>query len=370
MNKEDSVKSIGQILQKSLTLINPGQMGDKRGTNGRQTGDKRGTQPKTTFDKEDKWETSLSDLVGLQLRIAMFVYNECKVNRSKVTRHLSINYMVSNLKSPYSSVKKTIGRLIKKGIIIREELKKGRGGWVTYGIPELVFKDLFMQNEMGYKESTNTQGCSKVEQKWETQPKTSLSSSSSYYNNTTTTREAVSHFEIDCTPLADIGFNESHLTQVVRVYQQKSSITLTADQIQNSIYALAFDLKHNNAGRKLRSPLGVLLSGLKKGMPYCSITPDSFKTPREEALQKFNVMMEQQQQRERIEELKAMDIEFKKWLSSLADSELNDFCSLDSIQGALSMKHQRVLHKKRAMEIAKEFFELEVWPGILRGICC
>ena len=333
-------------------------------TNLVQTEYKPSAQPSTTFKTEYKPSTTFSSLVGLQRKLVKFVYDECKIARAKTTKQLSIEYIVTTLETPYFSIKATIQRLIKKGVVIRTGLKQGRGGWVTYGVPDLVFNEILRYEETEYKPSTNLVHCSNFEQKPSTQPSTSLSSSSSYINNKNTTTQTES---LDYSGLAGIGFTEDHLTQILREYEKRPEVALSSEQIQNSIYALAFDLKHNDTS-KLRSPIGVLISGLKNGKPYCSITPDKFKTPREEALQNFTTMVEQQQKRESELENNIKQMEFDKWKVELTDKELCEFCPMDAIQGGLSEKHRQTLQKKKALEIAKEFFEINLWPSLRKTL--
>ncbi len=336
----------------------------KPSTNLVQTEYKPSAQPSTTFKTEYKPSTTFSSLVGLQRKLVKFVYDECKIARAKTTKQLSIEYIVTTLETPYFSIKATIQRLIKKGVVIRTGLKQGRGGWVTYGVPDLVFNEILRYEETEYKPSTNLVHCSNFEQKPSTQPSTSLSSSSSYINNKNTTTQTES---LDYSGLAGIGFTEDHLTQILREYEKRPEVALSSEQIQNSIYALAFDLKHNDTS-KLRSPIGVLISGLKNGKPYCSITPDKFKTPREEALQNFTTMVEQQQKRESELENNIKQMEFDKWKVELTDKELCEFCPMDAIQGGLSEKHRQTLQKKKALEIAKEFFEINLWPSLRKTL--
>ena len=191
-------------------------------TNLVQTEYKPSAQPSTTFKTEYKPSTTFSSLVGLQRKLVKFVYDECKIARAKTTNQLSIEYIVKTLETPYFSIKATIQRLIKKGVVIRTNLKQGRGGWVTYGVPDLVFNEILRYEETEYKPSTNLVHCSNFEQKPSAQPSTSLSSSSYINNNTTTNGNELPEEwrNINLDPLQDIGFSESHLRQLFNLIPQ------------------------------------------------------------------------------------------------------------------------------------------------------
>jgi len=106
--------------------------------------------------------------------MALFVYAECKANRSEITKGLSLEYMAKILNCPSSSIKKTAQRLIQKEIITRVYVKNGPGGWVTYGIPNLVFQELLLDEKTRDNPETTLRYCSKFEHNPKTQPETNL----------------------------------------------------------------------------------------------------------------------------------------------------------------------------------------------------
>ena len=175
-----------------------------------------------------------TSLVGLQKELILLIYNECNKSRSKVTNPLTIEFIFSLIRYKKSSVKAAIRRLEKKGYIKRYSFKNGRGGWSQYTIPDHLFHEIL-----------NLETSAKLESKW-SQTEVKLGSqvglqvesipvvSSSYIINTTTTLpEEIKR--IDYSPLADVGFNESHLIQIHREHMQKPELSLSADIIQNSI---------------------------------------------------------------------------------------------------------------------------------------
>jgi hypothetical protein len=186
--------------------------------------------------------------------------------------------------------------------------------------------------------------------------------SSSYINNTTTNiPEEFS--SIDCSPLADIGFNESHIIQLCREYEKKPHLALAANIVQDSINALAFDLKHNKVIENFKnSPVVVLISILKKGMPYSSKTPEKFRTPQQEAMEAYLAMKEQQHKLSKEAERKAFELELESWQSSLAEEELLALCPAEEAPLKEGDMFYKAARRKIAKERARDYFEAEIWP--------
>ena len=293
------------------------QPGAKRGTNRVQTGYKVGAN------------SCFSTLVGLQRSIIVFFYNECRTARSDKTKQLSIEYIIASLNSTYNSVKTTIKRLIKKGLINRIDFKNGRGGWSTYSISEHVFQELLC-NENEYKVGANrVQTEYKVGPQPGSQPGTAVVVSSYINNNdklltTTALPEEFKALDISC--LTNIGFDESHVIQIYREYTKKPELTLSPEIIQNSINAFSFDLKHNNISNDFKgSPTVVLTSLLKKGQPYSSKTPEKVLTPKEEAMQEYFLAQNKKQQKILELEIKTKELALQEWLNLLPEEELLNF---------------------------------------------
>ena len=110
----------------------------------------------------------------------------------------------------------------------------------------------------------------------EPEPSASSSSSSLKYIETTTTDEASKDFnpawaEIDCESLNEIRFGRGHVTQIARDGR------LTPEELQDSIYAFAFDLEHNGKAKGMtKPPLNYFMGILRKG-PYAA--PANYEPP-------------------------------------------------------------------------------------------
>ena len=92
--------------------------------------------------------------MGLQRKLILLIYENCKIARSKITEPLTLEYISEQIKIPLGSIKTTIRRLEMKGYVKRIEYKNGRSGWSKYEIPKNIFNEM-LQNETGHKLDTN-----------------------------------------------------------------------------------------------------------------------------------------------------------------------------------------------------------------------
>ena len=300
-----------------------------------------------------------SSLVGLQRAIIIFIYNECKIARSKTTESLTLEHLSMALKASCGCIKTTIQRLEAKGVVGRVEFKNGRGGWSKYTIPDLLFQEL-LQYESNNKLVTNWKQTDNSLVYQPTKQPTTSSGSNISINTITTLPEDLK--QIDCSPLADTGFNESHIIQIHREYIQKPELVLSAEIIQNSIHALAFDLKHNSV--VFRQPPAVLLvSVLKKGKPYSSVTPEKCLTPREEAMQEYLLAQEKRNLKILEIESKTKEFSLQEWLSTLSEEEILNFNSQNNVcPPGVPERIFQISRKKKALSCAKDYFDTIIWP--------
>ena len=193
-------------------------------------------------------------------------------------------------------------------------------------------------------------------------PLASLNVSSSYINTTTYLPEEFQ--QIDFSSLSDIGFDESHIIQIYREHKKNPELALSAEIIQNSINAFAFDLKHNDVmGTFKAAPAVVLTSLLKKRQPYSSKTPDKVLSPREEAMQEY--LQAQQKKNLKILEIETQtkDSAQQEWLNSLSERELLDFNQNNDLRpDGMPERIFEISQRKKALAQAKEYFNTIIWP--------
>lgn len=296
---------------------------------------------------------SLSALVGLQRATIIFIYNECKIARSKVTESLTLEHISSALNTSCGSIKTTIQRLETKGFVKRVCFKQGRGGWSKYSIPDPLFQEL-LQYESSNKLVTN----------WQQTENNSIAVrpaiAKGVVSNSMSTMLPEDLKNIDYSVLEEIGFDESHIIQIYREYMKKPELSLSVDIIQDSINALAFDLKHNDVANSLKHhPVVFLTCLLKKGQPYSSKTPEKVLTPREEALQHYLSSKERKIKAQEEKENKLKELEFIEWQSGLTEREINSIIG----DKANSLVGSKIMRERSIRSWLLQHFDSEIWPS-------
>ncbi len=289
-------------------------------------------------DNKPTTKLPFSSLVGLQKEIVIYLYLECKSSRSKITDSITLEHISDKVKCSKNTAKITLQRLEKKGCIIRNEFKIGRGGWSKYEIPEYLYHDI-LRKETDNKLATNWQRSdNKLGTKQTTEPTTNYSSSSSFkeLKTTTTTEEQINTGnygwlkEIDIEPLSGIGFSIHYLMQIASQHK------LSPETIQQSINAFAFDLTENDKAKKIAgNPLNYFMGILRKGMPY--LPPPNYEAPEDKAMRIF---LERKKELEKIRlerEEELLKLACGEWLESLSEKEKEDLMPEDakksSVQG-------------------------------------
>ena len=337
--KHISRTNLGQSEDKSRVKpeTNSGQSEDKLRTNlgqkkatQEQTWDKLRTelrtQPRTNLGQsEDKSEKkhSYSRLVGLQKKALLVLFDSCQTNGSRETLKIPIESLARQCQTTNYSMRKTLQRLEKKGVITRKEYKNGRGGWTIYEIKELSYQQI-VQSELQMKLRTNLgQSEDKPGTELRTQPRTNPPSSSSYINIATTTSDDKKSQGLAVTipdVLRSAGINENHINQV----EQKFPQAVTG--LQRSLEALAFDIETAGGSEafkkanRVQSLIGWFFGSLKQG-GYESRN-DGFLTDEErgerEALERIR---KRKAERERLRQ-ETEDLLFSEWLETQSDAEL------------------------------------------------
>ncbi len=319
------------------------------------------TQPSTNWTQTEhkpSTKTHYSSLVGIQRKLLIFLIDDCKNTRSRITQEMSLEHLAESLKAPIGGLKTTLRRLEKKGFIQLIEFKNGRGGWRKYEIPDEVYQEL-MRLHLELKLNTNrAQTEHKLDTKLNTQPSTAFSSSSSVINNKdTTTSKALENEsvallpeeweEIDLTPLADIGFSKHHLKQIAN--QNKISTTL----VQESINAFAFDLKQNGKGKALKTnPINYLMGILRNGIPYSP--PPNYESEESRAMRIYLERKREIEQKQIELEEELLKAEFNDWQNILTNEQIDEILPDD-------IKNSNLAPAKIA--VLRTYFRNKIWPA-------
>lgn len=298
-----------------------------------ETSDKVRSQPRTlsktklgqTSDKP-RTKIGFSSLVGLQRQVSLFIFDQTKIARDRITDPISISVLASSCESTVLSAQKTIQRLEEKGILCRAEYRNGRGGWTKYELPQEIFQEMLHLETSDKLRTYLGQSSDKPRTEPRTQLRTSASSSSSYVleENLKTTTSDADLFEntptqlapewqqLDISPLEPIGFTRTHLVQIIR--QGKLSV----GEVQDSINFYAFDLTRN--GLKPNSQLNFFMGIVRKGIPYAP--PDNYESPVDEARRKTREFKERQSAARQAEEQKLLHLEFQEWRRGLTSDDV------------------------------------------------
>jgi hypothetical protein len=118
--------------------------------------------------------------------------------------------------------------------------------------------------------------------------------------------------QVDISPLASMGFTQSHLIQIIR--QGK----LSATETQDSVNFFAFDLSRN--GLKPNSPLNFFMGIVRKGIPYAP--PENYESPADEARRKTREFKERKERERQAEEKKIIALAFSEWRRGVSTEEL------------------------------------------------
>lgn len=271
----------------------------------------RKTQSKHKVDTNLTQTVRISTLIGVQRKILLFIFEECKKVCSRITEPLTIIHIATGLEIATGSVKTSIARLCEKEFLIINSFKNGRGGWSVYEISDNVYKEL-LQMETQHKLNTNlTQSRHKVDTKLNTQPNTTASSSSSLNIETTTTSEihnAEDTWKFDITPYAKFGFKAPHIKQLA------SLGVVSATEVEQSLIEFSYDMQNSSLPPIKTNKINFLMGLLRSGHSYVS---EGFKNEHE-------AMIEEMARRSEAKRKKRLEAKFETWIENLTDDQKRD----------------------------------------------
>ena len=284
-------------------------------------------------------------------RILGFFVSLCGQQDSNETGPVKYSDIAFSLDITRNNVKQSCFRLKNKNLISQQISKSGRSGYCSFFIPEPV--RLVVQKNINLPKIGNQMVTKRL-------PDDTLVDS---IINTTIYAKLENLKAIDPTPLEKEGFSKNHLIQIANEYKQHPEKTLPEDVIQDSIDALAFDLKYNNVAKTFNHPPAVVLTRmLKKGCPYASVTPDKYKTPQQEAMEKYLAMKEAKQKQAKDLENRLKSLAYEEWLSNLGEEKLIQFCAESEIPLGTPETIRRTLRRRKALAFSREYFDAEIWP--------
>ncbi len=258
-------------------------------------------------------------VVGLQRKALVFLYESCRFSGSKTSLPFAIQNIAAACGTSVSATKKALQRLEQKQILYRTEYKDGRSGWTRYQLPDSIYGAMLHDESRAKLESNWSQCGVKVGTKVEPEPEPSAPSSSSSLRSidlkTTTTEETNSAElrelnapwqSIDCSPLAEFRLGRGQIAQIAQ------SGRVTSEELQDSIYAFAFDLSENQKAKNISgAPLNYFMGILRKG-PYTP--PANYEDPQSRQ-RRLYLEAKEEQRKKRLElEERLEAVEFEEWL--------------------------------------------------------
>lgn len=270
----------------------------------------------------------------------------------------------------------TIIRLQKKGLLVRNPGKTGRGGWSSYELSNALYKELmqqdnfgFLEDQTGNKQVTNEHqtGNKQVSQQVSQQVTRTLSSGgiNTIDLKTTTTnsnpaRELTEVWrEIEYSLLANIGFTQTHLLQLSKLESIEPNI------VQDSIYHFAFDLKHNNKAPTIKGdPLNYFMGIVSKRGAYTA--PSNYIDPVLEVMNSYHKTKEHSEKQKAEIEQKVQEIEFRTWHDNLTDSEILALTPDEITNGPGMAASTRQILKTQFL---KKHYRETLWPLRRRELC-
>lgn len=260
------------------------------------------------IDNKPTTETSFSSLVGLQRNIIIFIYQECKNSRSKVTGTLTLEHIAKSIECSTGTAKTTLQRLEKKDCLMRIDFKNGRGGWSRYELPESIYHDV-LRTETDNKPVTKWQQTdNKVGTQPTTEPATNAPSSSSVLNIKETTTELTDAWSFDIAPYSKIGFTATHIKQLA------SLGTISAIEVEQSLVEFSLDLDNNALPQIKTNKLNFLMGLLRAGQSYVS---EGYRNEQEAIISEMARRAEDRRK-------KLLDEKFLSWEAALNDEERKD----------------------------------------------
>ena len=296
-------------------------------------------------------------------KIFKYVLNLCITNDEYDTGPIFSQKTASDINIPYKSFKTILNRLIKTKLIARNEGKTSQVGYIDIHIfknvkdKAIIFYGLnsILNNSLGNGLGNGLGN--------------NYDSSSSNLYKTTTIGEAKNLSKsksqlpsewqkVDLAPLTAIGFTENHLLQI------SSQNKLSADMVQDSIYAFAFDLQENNKAKTIKSdPINFFMGILRTGKIYTF--PGNYESPQDKSLRLYRENKRKIEQERIVAEKEAINLAFNEWFIKLTNGQKIELLPELLRHNTSSEK----LGKSKILESsARNRFETEIWPKIKEKI--
>ncbi len=150
IKKPGNTKSSTKVETPGKKLTNqPKNSSNKLVTNHQQSGSEKKVKKYTVAKLH-----IISDLVGLQKKILVHIFESCKKTETLISEQISIATIADMANTTIQSAKESIRRLRQKGFLDKHHFKDGKGGFTIYLLPEPIYNELW-ENERDNEVITN-----------------------------------------------------------------------------------------------------------------------------------------------------------------------------------------------------------------------
>lgn len=283
---------------------------------------------------------SILRLSGHQKLLFTFILERCLSNDSLSSGTVSGEHLTSITNTSLRMVNTSIQRLVDKKLVLRENGKRGRGGFYSFSIRQEVKSSAIEHRKLMVVDNKE------LSRSFENQSET-------HYQSGIDNRQSINSFlpkeweDIDIELLQHIGFSKSHLIQL---YKQGE---LEAQSIQDSIYHFAYDLKYNNKSESITksNPIGYFMGILKRSGAYTA--PDNYESPKNIALREILEHKKAEKEKHEAMMKELINISFEEWQAELSNEEKDNLIPED-------VKKHRLSGAKFAS--LKTYFTENIWP--------
>lgn len=271
------------------------------------------------YNEQSNLETTLDlifRLTGHQKKIFIFIVEKC-MSRGLLTSGVVNGDALTELTGTTLKMAKTsIQRLEAKGLIIRENGKRGRGGFYLFSVTEIVRNAL-----IEYKRMVGIGNHIEINNKSNENQFEPLNINEIIKKNTLPIEWELINIE----PLDSIGFNKNHLMDI---YEPK---LCEPQMVQESIMHFAYGVEYEQKKFKQYDDLlKVFIGRLRKGKPWYE---SSYRSPQEIAQQQMLENKKAELDRKKKVEEDLFKISFAEWLNSLNDEEKSNLISKNNKTG-------------------------------------
>jgi len=246
----------------------------------------------------------VSRLYGIQKKI-IYYFTECCILRNQTkTGPVTADTLTNVTGSTKKTIKKVIQRLLEKGLLKRENGKRGKGGFAIFELQQDFINIDKLQKELEHnylatassKEIPSIKNPRMLPEEWK---------------------------KIDFSSLNGVNFTE---TQLLQLYENNLN---TPNIIQDSIHHFAFGLENNEKFKTYKDPLNVLMGVLRKGGSWVEL---NYESPKQKALRELIERKKSEKEKYDAMISSLTEIEFPSWKKSLSEENIQSIVPSDILK--------------------------------------